>query len=130
MRRSFAARLWRWIRAYFVASLLVGGLVVSCVRALNDDIEPRAQHPPPGYVLARTRAQLQWSAGTLDGEVRIQVSTSPGFDELLIDEVAPRNTRELRNLEPGTTYYWRLIKGDHLSDVAWFEVSPTALKYR
>lgn len=130
MRHSLATRLWRWVRAYLVAWLLIGGLAVSCVRTLTDDIEPRAQHPPPGYVLARDRAQLQWSAGTRDGEVRVQLSTSPDFDELLVDEVAPRNTRQLRNLEPGTTYYWRLVQGDSDGDVAWFEVSPTAVRYR
>jgi len=130
IRRSLPARVWRWARIYLVALLLVGGLALSFARTLANDIGPRPQHPPPGYVLARARAQLQWSPGNRDGEIRVQVSTDPGFGELFVDEVPKRSVRELGELEPGATYYWRLVQGDHVSDVARFQVSPTAVRFR
>jgi hypothetical protein len=125
-----AIRLWRWGRVYLVAVLLLAALAASCVRTLTNAVEPRPQHPAPGYVLSRPSIQLQWSAGNRDGEIRLQLSTDREFDALMIDEVVTRHTHALKNLEPGRTYYWRLVQGNRAGDVSWFEVSPTALRFR
>jgi len=130
MRASIAARTWRWMRAYLVALLLVGGLALSLARTVAGTVGPHAQHPPAGYVHQRTTTELQWSVGNRGGEVRVQLSTSPGFEELLLDEVPRRPVRELRDLEPGRTYYWRLVQGGSVADVSSFVVAPTALRYR
>lgn len=129
-RGGLLEKAWRGVRAYLVALLLVIGLGVSCARTLLGDIGPRPQHPPPGYALARTQVQLQWSAGNRGGDIRVQVSTDAAFGELLVDEVPPRNTRDLKDLEPGRTYYWRLVQRDRTSSIASFEVSPIALRFR
>lgn len=129
-RSGLLTTVWRLARTYLVALLLVAGLGVSCARTLLRDIGPRPQHPPPGYVLARTQVQLQWSTGNRSGEIRVQVSTDAAFDELVVDDVISRNTRDLKDLKPGRTYYWRLVQRGRIGSVASFEVSPAALRYR
>lgn len=129
-RAGLVVRVWRWLRAYLAAVLLLGALAASCVRTLAEEVEPRPQHPPPGYVLTRPSAQLQWSRGNRSGEIRLQLSSSREFDAPFVDEVVSTTTHTLRDLEPGSTCYWRLVQGDRVGRISWFEVSPTALRFR
>jgi hypothetical protein len=129
-RAPLALRIWRWIRAYVVALLLLFALAASCVRTLTHEVGPRPQHPPSGYVLTRTRVQIQWSAGNTGDEIRLQLATDEGFGDPIVDEVVSGKTRELKDLEPGGVYFWRLNRGGRIGETASFEVSPTALRYR
>jgi hypothetical protein len=122
--------LWWWLRSYLVAGALVVGLGVSCARTLLGEFEPRPQHPPPGYVLSRCSVQLQWSAGTRQGAIRLQVAQDDRFEDLVADEVVRRNTFDLDDLTPGGTYYWRLLQGERVGAAARFDVARTALRYR
>ena len=70
------------------------------------------------------------SRGNRAGEIRLQLSTSRDFDEPIIDEVVTVGTHALRGLDPGRTYYWRLVQGERVGDASWFEVSTTALRFR
>lgn len=120
----------QWLRSYLVATLLVIGLAVSCVRTWARDIEPRPQHPPSAYTLSRTRTQLQWSLGNREGPVQLQVSKDERFTDLFVDEPARGTTRNLKRLEPGQTYHWRLVQGDRTSTSSSFRVSSSALRFR
>jgi hypothetical protein len=127
--RGLIARVLGWLRAYLVALLLVVGLGLSVALTGLGQIGPQPQHPPQGYVLSRHKAQLQWSRGEREGEIRLQVATGARFEELLVDRTVPRDTYRLQDLEPGKTYYWRLVQGDRVSRTARFAVSPEAVRF-
>jgi hypothetical protein len=119
-----------WVRRYLVATALVVLFAISVFKTVAGEVAPRPQHPPQGCSITRTRAQLQWSTGNQEGPIRLQVALDESFADPVVDKVVQRNVHDMRNLEPGKTYYWRVRRGDRSGPTASFSVAPNAQRFR
>jgi hypothetical protein len=118
-------------RSYLVAFGLVGIVAYTFVKAMTGGIGPVPQHPPDGLTIVRQSEQLEWSKGLTRGKMRLQVSAgSRDFSgELIVDKTVKINQYALKNLAPGTTYYWRIIENGKAGRVSTFNVAKDAVTY-
>ena len=120
-REGLLIRLWNLVRNYAVAVILVAMVAVSFIQVYTVGTGPVPQLPPEGYVIQRGTAQLQWSKGTREGEIRLQVSVDdPSFADPVVERKATGNSHSMNKLKPNVTYYWRLVQGEKTSPVATF----------
>lgn len=130
MSQERLSKLWGWMRNYLVAILLVSMVFFSFIKVAVIGTGPTPQGPPMNYSLHKTQIELEWHKGTREGEIRLQVSVDePNFEELMIDKVVGGTTHSLNDLEPGRTFYWRLVQNEKPSRVARFSTAPNAVKF-
>lgn len=67
------------------------------------------QYPSNSQNTVATSVILKWENDFNSENYNIQVSTSPTFSLLLVDETVASNNYSLQNLTEITTYYWRVI---------------------
>ncbi len=114
----------RWLRRYLVALALIGTLAAAMIQVYTTGVGPRPQQPPEGYVVERDRASLQWDKGTIERPIELQVSIDdPEFGNPAVERKTSGTSHSLRDLEPGSTYYWRLVQDGEPSRTASFSVS-------
>jgi photosystem II stability/assembly factor-like uncharacterized protein len=66
---------------------------------------------------------LQWNAAATAMSYRVQVSTSPTFATLLVnDSLINGTSRAIANLSGSTSYYWRVAGTNNIGTGAWSEV--------
>lgn len=129
-RQGIISRIWGFVRNYAIPILLLGVFVQTVVQTYITGIAPVPQLPPLNYVLERNEAQLKWHKGTTEGKWELQVSKDdPEFKDPFVKRETSGKSHNLNNLEPGHTYYWRLIRGDDSSRVASFKTSPYAVAF-
>jgi CSLREA domain-containing protein len=84
-------------------------------RSLMVDLTPPAAPAPQAVDGGSTRPRFNW-ASVLDGtRYHIEVATDPGFEHLVIDEVAGAakfKPNRAQSLIAGMTYYWRVQAQD------------------
>ncbi len=129
-RSGLIVGLMVWCRSYLIALVLIGVLALSFWEVLINGTGPMPQHPPVGHIVLRNSNQLQWSMGTRKEPIRLLISIDdPDFKKPLMDRTVKREMISLPNLEPGRTYYWKLVQGDSDSPTSKFHVSSTALRF-
>lgn len=130
MKLDLISNIWGWSRNYLVAIVLVSMLAFSFLKVAVIGAGPTPQGPPQGYALGKTQIELEWDKGSRDGDIRLQVSIDdPAFTKPLVNKVTSSSTHSLNDLEPGHTYYWRLVQNDRSSRVAHFETAPNAVRF-
>jgi subtilisin-like proprotein convertase family protein/predicted secreted protein len=89
------------------------------LRVFNATFQPVAlQSPTNGQNGMSTTTNLEWNSQANAQLYRIQVSTSPIFTTLLIEDFVTANEYQLSGLNQATRYYWRVIpSNDCGSDV-------------
>lgn len=121
--------IWRLLRSYAVAVALVLALGAAFIEVYFIGTGPATQQPPEGYTIQNTNATLQWDRGTKKEPIQLQIAIDdPDFTELFVDKEVNGKTHRLNDLEPGHTYYWRLVQGDKPSPVATFKTSAYAIE--
>lgn len=129
-RTGLIPRIAAWLRVYLIPVCLFCVVLVSVIETVTSSVDPMPQHPPHGLNLVRDHVQLQWSKGNGEGELRLQVAIDDlTFSTMIVDEAVVKNTHRLKKLEPGRTYYWRLVKGGEPGFVSVFTISANALRY-
>jgi len=119
-----------WCRSYLIALTLIAVLALSFWEVLINGTGPMPQHPTVGHVVPRNTTDLQWSMGTRKEPIRLLISIDdPDFTNPFMDRTVKRKSINLPNLEPGRTYYWKLVQGDSDSPISRFHVSSTALRF-
>lgn len=61
---------------------------------------------------------LSWSAQERATSYRVQVSPAADFSDLLLDETV-ESTSAMIDVEPGTTYFWRVAANSNADEVIW-----------
>lgn len=79
--------------------------------------------PPNGSAITATSTTLSWAALTPAFYYRVQVSTSPTFATLLVNDSLSATSRALSGLSGNTTYYWRVL-GMNARGATWFHEPP------
>ena len=129
-RTGLIPRIVAWLRVYLIPVCLFCVVLVSVIETVTSSVDPMPQHPPHGLNLVRDHVQLQWSKGNGAGELRLQVAVDDStFSTMIVDKAVVKNTHRLKELEPGRTYYWRLVKGGEPGFVSVFTISANALRY-
>ena len=121
-------RVWIWIRKYLVTLSLIVVFVGAMLEVYIFGVGPMPQQPPDGYTVERSRAALQWSRGTHEGDLTLQVSIDdPDFNELIVDKKVTGKTYSVKDLKRGKTYYWRIVGDGVESPTAKFKASAYAI---
>ena len=129
-RRGIIPRIWEFLRNYLVAFLLIGTFGWTMIEVYVTGTVPVPQQPPEGYTTERLTATLQWNKGNREGAIHLQVSVDdPTFEEPMLDLEVSGTTHNLSKLEPGRTYYWRLVREDESSAIATFKTSKYAVSF-
>jgi predicted PurR-regulated permease PerM len=129
-RRGIIPRIWEFLRNYLVAFLLIGTFGWTMLEVYVTGTAPVPQQPPEGYTTERLTATLQWNKGSREGDIHLQVSVDdPTFEEPMLDLEVRGTTHNLSKLEPGRTYYWRLVREDESSAIATFKTSKYAVSF-
>ena len=157
-RPGIIPRMWQFIRLYLVSLTLIGIFIWTILEVYVFGVGPVPQQPPPGYVEERLETRLQWHSGNINRikksrggkpcdenipegfdprfkqscleKVELQVAIDdPDFKELFVDKPVSGNTHVIKNLEPGHTYYWRLMQGGKPSATYSFETAPQAVNF-
>jgi hypothetical protein len=130
-RRGVVVAVAAWLRSYLALVLLVALVASAAVRALLGVVVPSPEFPPVGYHVVRDTVELEWSLSSETAKTRLEVSADdPSFGgEKAIDEEIVGKKFTLSELEPGTTYFWRVSEGGRLSSVSYFYVAQDALRY-
>ncbi|MCP4676227.1 MAG: hypothetical protein GY854_12105 [Deltaproteobacteria bacterium] len=129
-RLGLIPRIWGFLRTYAVALALIGGLGFAFFEVYVTGVGPMPQQPPEGYTIERTKAALQWSKGTRKGGIKLQVAMDdPSFTKPILEKDVKGKSHTMNALEPGHTYYWRLVQGDDYSPIATFKTSAYAIKF-
>ena len=116
-------------RRYLLTTALLAIVAIKLISSIGEDT-PSPQHPPMGQEIHRTKVQLEWQRGDMEGPARLLVSRDdPGFTNPLIDQELKTRRRNMAELEPGATYYWKLEAKGRESKVFRFRVAPTAMRY-
>ncbi len=122
--------MWNFARSYLVTIVLLAILVWTVVQVYMLGVGPTPQQPPPGFVEDRLNTRLQWHQGNIDQPITVQVSKGdPEFKEPFYDKELTGTTLNVTDLEPGTTYYWRLLQGGKSSSTQFFKTSPNAVAF-
>ena len=129
-RSGIIPRMWEFIRLYLVSLILIAIFTWTIVEVYLLGVGPAPQQPPPGFVEERLEARLQWHKGNLKEKTKLEVSVdNADFEELFVDKDVTGNTHLINKLEPGHTYYWRLVQGGEPSSVYTFKTSPHAVAF-
>lgn len=129
-RRGIIPRLWDFARKYLVALFMLGAFGAAMFEVYVTGTGPVPQQPPEGYAIEELTATLRWDNGTRGGPVTLEVSVDdPGFAKPLLSRETASGSYALRDLEPGRTYYWRLVQAGRSSPVASFKTSPYAVTF-
>ena len=121
---NIALSIARWLRKYAVLIIILATLTAEMVSVGLNGMGPRPQLPPNGYISERGLVTLQWNEGNIETPITLQVSRTPEFDSLIIDQPVTGKTYTYRaEMERGTTYYWRLMQNDEPSAVSRFVIS-------
>lgn len=129
-RPGIIPRLWEFVRSYSVAIALIVAFTQAFIEVYSQGTLPATQMPPEGYTVKRLNTTLQWNKGTRDEPITLQISMdTPDFSNPILERKIQGNTHTARNLEPGHTYYWRLVQDSGASSVASFVTSIYAVKY-
>lgn len=108
--------------------LYIGGAgVVRSTQSTLSDIPPPPQpvplSPVSGESGVSTNPGLRWSALWAESS-HVQVSTSPSFDEIIVEEDDIRNTLfEASDLANNKTYYWRVSAANAGGTSSWSDIS-------
>ena len=123
-----SVKIWEFIRAYAVAILLIAALAAAFFEVYVLGTGPVTQEPPEGYLNEVTNVTLQWNRGTRKKPIKLQIAVDdPSFAKPLFDREMSGTTHTMNELEPGHTYYWRLMQEDDPSPVATFKTSDNAI---
>ncbi len=129
-RAGLIPRIWRFLRTYLVALALIFTLAFAFFEVYVTGVGPVPQQPPEGYTIERTNATLQWNKGTKKGPINLQVSMDdPKFKAPILEREVKNTSHAMNKLEPGHTYYWRLVQNDKPSPVATFKTSAYAIAF-
>ena len=132
MRRSGTLPLlWRTLRSYAVTVAALGCIASAFVEVHTTGIGPVPQHPPDNLEIAQNRVLLQWNRGS-SAEVPIELEVSmddPSFASPILKRAAKGKTYTMTDIEPGHTYYWRLVQKGMPSPVGRFRTSPLAVEF-
>ncbi len=150
-RQGIIPRIWGFLRNYTIPVVLLGVFVQTVVQTYITGIAPVPQQPPLGYVVEENQAKLQWHRGTTQGPWELQVTDDkdPEFtrkvfklddkdktpvrkdpkDGWYVTRSVSGTTHMLSNLEPGKTYYWRLVRGNDSSSTYNFKISEHAIAF-
>lgn len=130
LRPGLIPRLWDFLRSYLVTIVMLGIFTWTVVQVYVLGVGPTPQQPPPGFVEERLDTRLQWHQGNIDLPITVQVSKEdPAFKEPFYDKELTGNTLNVTDLEPGTTYHWRLVQGGKPSSTQTFKTSPNAVHF-
>jgi hypothetical protein len=128
-RPGIIVRIWNFLRLYLVALVLLGIFVWTVLEVYVLGVGPTPQQPPPGFVEQRLNTRLQWHRGNREESMTLEVAKDPGFKDKIVDRQASGTVHNLNNLEPGQTYYWRLIQGETPSRTYSFRTSEDAVAF-
>lgn len=130
LNENFFPRLWSFIREYLVVIVLLVGTCKMFFNVYVTGTGPAPQQPPESYTVEQTQATFQWDRGNRTTPITLQVSQdSKSFETLVLDRKITGTTHTMNNLEPGHTYYWRLVQGDETSPVASFKTAKNAVNF-
>jgi hypothetical protein len=129
-RKGVIPRVWGFVRNYAIPMALLGVFIQTVVQSYITGIAPVPQEPPMGYVLGRNETKLEWHRSTVEGAWELQVSMDdPEFKDPFVTREVTGTSHMLNNLEPGHTFYWRLIRGDDSSSIDYFKTSKDAIAF-
>ena len=129
-RPGIIPRMWDFVRLYLVSLTLVGIFAWTIAQVYLLGVGPVPQQPPPGFVEQRLETRLQWHRGNIEELIHLEVSVDdPAFDELFVDKAVSGTTHIITNLEPGHTYYWRLIQGGKPSSTYTLKTASHAVAF-
>ena len=96
--------LWR----YGVVAFLLASCAVAVVAYLVAGDRSMPLSPPDGYVAEETRVSLSWSEGEDQPNHTVEVAEGRDFSKPIFSKSVQGTTALLPQLEPDTTYCWRL----------------------
>ncbi len=128
-RPGLIVRIWNFLRLYLVALILLGIFVWTVLEVYVLGVGPVPQQPPPGFVEDRLDTRLQWHRGNREEPMTLEVAKDPDFKDKVVDRMASGTVHNLNDLEPGQTYYWRLIQGEKPSRTYYFKTSENAVAF-
>ncbi len=77
---------------------------------------PTLTTPQDGATVAANAFSLNWESIIFARKYNVQVSDSPDFETLIIDELTTETTYMPTRLLPDTTYYWKIATLDFLGN--------------
>ncbi len=119
--------MWRFLRDYGILIVLLGIFVLTVAQVYVFGVGATPQLPPEGYELQRLEAKLQWHRGNKKGAFTLEVADDPSFTDLVLERQVTGTSHVMRDLKPGQTYYWRLVRDDETSAVRSFKTSNYAM---
>ena len=124
------SRVLNFLRDYGILVILLGIFVMTVAQVYVFGVGSAAQLPPEGYELQQLEAKLQWHRGNREGAFTLEVAKDdPTFSELVLERQVTGTTQMMRDLEPGRTYYWRLVRDDEISATHSFKTSKYAINF-
>jgi hypothetical protein len=122
--------VWKFLRDFAILIILLGIFASTVLEVYVFGVGATPQLPPEGYELQELEAKLQWHRGNKEGAFTLQVAVDdPTFSELLLERQVSGTTHFMRDLEPGRTYYWRLLRDDEVSATRTFKTSAYAIDF-
>jgi hypothetical protein len=130
-RTAILLRVARWMRSYLVPAALIVLVAWVALKAFSGDVSPNPEFPPEGYDVVRDTIELEWSRSSEKEKTRLQVVIDDdSFDgKKVVDEDVYTKTYTLNQLEPGRTYFWRVIEKGKTSRSSSFRVAEDAVRY-
>lgn len=120
----------KFLRDYGILIVLLWIFVLTVVQVYVLGIGATPQLPPEGYELQRLEAKLQWHRGTKKEAFTLEVAKDdPTFSKLELERQVTGTSHLMRDLEPGRTYYWRLVRDDETSATRSFKTSKYAITF-
>lgn len=130
LKSRIPAKLWELIRTYVVMIALITALGYAFVEVWTVGTGPVPQQPLDGLLIEKATVELGWKKGTRSGDLTLQVSIDdPNFGELTVEKKSAGSAYTLNELEPGRTYYWRLVQNGAPSPTAFFKTSTNAVQF-
>jgi hypothetical protein len=129
-RQGTIPRAWGFIRNFAIPLLLLGVFAQTVIQSYITGIAPVPQEPPLGYELERNETRLEWHKGTTEGKWELQVSMDdPEFKNPFVKKEVSGKSHMLNNLESNRTFFWRLVRGNDSSRIAYFKTSKHAIAF-
>jgi hypothetical protein len=122
--------MWEFVRLYLASLTLIAIFAWAVIQVYLLGVGAVPQQPPPGFLEERLETRLQWHSGNTNKKIQIQVAVDdPDFEKPFIDKPVSGNTHYINNLEPGHTYYWRLVQEGEASSAYTFKTAPNAVAF-